>query len=137
MDRDALTAFFFEHFPTAARLGFAFVAVHDDGVELVLDTAAEHLRPGGTVSGPTLMALADTAMYASLLARLGLPAATSVTSNLEMHFLRRPLPGRLTVRCRLLKVGRRLAVGTIAFSNVEGESTGDDLCAHATVTYAL
>ena len=132
MDRDALTAFFVENFPTAARLGFAFVTLDVDGVELVLDTAEEHLRPGGTVSGPTLMALADTAMYASLLARLGLPAATSVTSNLEMHFLRRPLPGRLTVRCRLLKVGRRLAVGTVAFANEGGET-----CAHATVTYAL
>lgn len=132
MDRDTLSAFFVEHFPAAARQGFEITDLGADGVSLALDTRDEHLRPGGTVSGPTLMALADTAMYASLLARLGPAAAPSVTSSLEMHFLRRPLPGRLGVRCTLLKVGRRLAVGTVAFRN-----QGDEICAHATVTYTL
>lgn len=99
MTPSELHAFFDEHFPVAAQGGFEVVAVGPDGVELALDTRDEHLQPGGTVSGPTLMTLADTAMYASLLARLGLAAATGVTSSLEIHFLRRPLPGRLRMVC--------------------------------------
>lgn len=132
MDPAALHAFFAAHFPRAQGIGFTFVRSGPDGVELTLDTRDDHLRPGGTVSGPTLMTLADTAMYASLLARLGVAAATAVTSSLEMHFLSRPDPGRLTVRCRLLKVGRRLAVGAVELARAEGA-----VVAFATVTYAL
>ena len=132
MDPAALLAFLAEHFPQARDLGFEIVGVGPDGAELALQTREEHLRPGGTVSGPVLMTLADTAMYVSLLARLGPAVAQGVTSSLEMHFLRRPEPGRLAVRCRLLKVGRRLAVGTVDLQDADGA-----LLAFATVTYSL
>jgi uncharacterized protein (TIGR00369 family) len=127
-----LHAFFAEHFPSARGLGFEIVALGPDGAELALDTRDDHLRPGGTVSGPVLMTLADTAMYVSLLAKLGPSVAQGVTSSLETHFLRRADPGRLTVRCRLLKLGRRLAVGTVDLANADGA-----LVAFAIVTYAL
>jgi uncharacterized protein (TIGR00369 family) len=129
---EELETFFRTHFPEAKAFGgFEVVALEPEGAVLALDTGAVHLRPGGTVSGPTMMTLADTAMYTSLLARLGPAVATSVTSSLEIHFLRRPRPGRLRIACTLLKVGRRLAVGTVDFQDGDGERV-----AHATVTYA-
>jgi uncharacterized protein (TIGR00369 family) len=132
-DRDAIAALFREHFPSAlSTWGFDIVDVGPDGAEIALDTRDEHLRPGGIVSGPTLMALADTAMYAALLARNGEAAITGVTTSLEIHFLRRAIPGRLAIRCRLLEVGQRLAVGTVELTGGDGA-----LCGHATVTYAL
>jgi len=130
LDPDALHAFFAEHFPQAVAFGFRVTEATDDGCTLVLPTSEQHLRPGATLSGPTLMTLADTAMYASVLARLG-PVAQAVTSSLQIHFLRRPTLGEVTARCELLKVGRRLAVGRVELS------TDDDLVAHATVTYAI
>lgn len=132
MDADELNAFFRREFPQAADHGFEVVSVGPDGAVLALDPGHAHLRPGGTVSGPTLMTLADTAMYASLLAKLGPAVAGAVTSSLEIHFLARPRPVRLFVSTTLLKVGRRLAVGTVDF--VDEDRTR---VAHATVTYAL
>jgi uncharacterized protein (TIGR00369 family) len=90
------------------------------------------LRPGGTISGATLMALADFAIYAAILATIGwVPLA--VTTNLTMNFLRKPPPQDLLGEARLLKLGKRLAVGEIGIRS-NGE---DDLVAHATSTYAI
>ncbi|MEQ1506085.1 MAG: PaaI family thioesterase [Myxococcota bacterium] len=132
MDREGIDRFFTERFPAAVALGFEVTAIAPDGASIALATRDDHLRPGGTVSGPTLMTLADTAMYVALLARHGLDAATGLTSSLEVHFLARAMPGRVTADCRILKSGRRLSVGVV-------DLRGDDgtLCAHATVTYAL
>lgn len=126
-----LHAFFAEHFPQVT-LAFQILEVGADGACVVLEAGSDHLRPGGVVSGPVLMTLVDTAMYASLLGKLGLAAAAAVTSSLEVHFLRRADPGRLVVSCRLLKVGRRLAVGAVELHGPDG-----GLVAFATVTYAL
>ena len=90
-------------------------------------------RPGGTVSGPTLMALADTALYVAVHATLGI-TPHAVTSQLNIHFLRRPAGGKPVVAvCRLLRVGRSMAVGEVALYS-EGE---DEPVAHATGSYAL
>jgi acyl-coenzyme A thioesterase PaaI-like protein len=90
------------------------------------------LRPGGTISGPTLMTLADFTMYVALLGSIGwVPLAT--TSNLTINFLKKPGPHALEADCRLLRIGRRLAVGEIGI-----RSDGDeDLVAHATSTYSI
>ncbi len=94
---------------------------------------ASHLRPGGTVSGPAMMSLADAATYAALLSRIGI-VPLAVTSNLNISFLRRPKADRAVIAsATLLKAGRRLAVAEVRISS-EGE---DDLVAHATVTYAI
>jgi uncharacterized protein (TIGR00369 family) len=92
-----------------------------------------HLRPGGTVSGPAIMALADAVTYAALLARIGL-VPLAVTSNLNISFLRRPKADRAIVaEATLLKVGRKLAVAEVRITS-EGDA---DLVAHATLTYAI
>ena len=91
-----------------------------------------HLRPGGTVSGPAMMALVDLAAYVAILASLG-PVVLAVTTSLNINFLRRPKPGALVTDCRLIKLGRRLAV-----AEAEIRSEGDpELVAHAILTYAL
>lgn len=90
------------------------------------------LRPGGTVSGPTLMALADGAAWAATLAEIG-PVALSVTSHLSIHFLRKPRPGDVVATTEMLRRGRRQAVVEVRLA------TGDDptTVATATVTYAI
>src|SRR3569833_2212831 len=91
------------------------------------------LRPGGTVSGPTLMALADYAMYAVLLSAIG-PVGLAVTTNLNINFLRKGAPGRdLRAIAKLLKLGKRLAVGEVTL--VSGDSS--DPIAHVTATYSI
>ncbi len=80
----------------------------------------------------TLMALADVAMYAALLGEIGL-VPLAVTTSLNINFLRKPVPGWLVADCRLLKLGRRLAVGEVTIA-AEG---GDDAVAHATLTYSI
>ena len=92
----------------------------------------KHLRPGDTVSGPTLMALADVAMYAALLGEIGL-VPLAVTTSLNINFLRKPAQKDVVGKARLLKVGKRLAVGEVAlYSDGEAEPV-----AHVTCTYSI
>jgi len=97
-----------------------------------LEAGEEHLRPGGTVSGPALMALADITMYVALLAELG-PVTLAVTTNLNINFLRKPEPGAVIADAHLIKVGRRLAVGEIRLRT----SQSHDLVAHCVATYSI
>ena len=91
-----------------------------------------HGRPGGTVSGPTLMMLADTAAWLAILYRIG-PVLLAVTTSLHIDFLRKPALADVCARARLLKLGQRLAVG-----DVEIYSEGSvDLAAKAQVTYSI
>jgi uncharacterized protein (TIGR00369 family) len=90
------------------------------------------LRPGGTLSGTTMMSLADFSMYVAVLSAIGwVPLA--VTTNLSINFLKKPKPGDLLAEARLIKLGKRLAVGEIGIRS-DGE---DDLVAHATSTYSI
>src|SRR6266705_4948586 len=91
------------------------------------------LRPGGTVSGPTLMALADFAMYAVLLSAIG-PVGLAVTTNLNINFLRKGAPGQdLFAAAKILKLGRRLAVGEVSLTS----GTLPDPIAHVPATYSI
>jgi uncharacterized protein (TIGR00369 family) len=91
-----------------------------------------HLRPGDTVSGPTLMALADVTMYAALLGEIGL-VPLAVTTSLNINFLRRPAQKDVIGEAKLLKVGKQLAVGEVMlFSDGEPEPV-----AHVTCTYSI
>ena len=94
--------------------------------------AKKHLRPGDTVSGPTLMALADAALYAAVLGAIGL-VPLAVTTSLNINFLHRPAPGDVIAEVKLLKVGQRLAVGEVSLHS-EGQS---DPVAHVTATYSI
>src|SRR5947207_13485342 len=91
-----------------------------------------HIRPGGTVSGPTMMALADFAMYVAVLAAIG-PVPLAVTINLNINFLRKPAQRDLTAEARLFKVGKRLATGEVLISHVAAE----ELVGHVTATYSI
>jgi uncharacterized protein (TIGR00369 family) len=91
------------------------------------------LRPGGTISGPTLMGLADCAMYVVLLSAIG-PVGLAVTTNLNINFLRKGSPGQdVLAAARLLKLGKRLAVGEV---NLLSGTTPDPI-AHVTATYSI
>lgn len=115
-----------------ARAFCDIVAIRDDELDCVVRYRDAFLRPGGTLSGPTLMTLADTAMYFLVLAMTG-PQPLAVTSSLSINFLRKPPPADLFATARMLKLGSRLAVGEV---HVRG---GDPavLVAQASVTYAL
>ena len=91
-----------------------------------------HLRPGGTISGPTMFGLCDSALYAAILNELG-PVAHAVTTNVSINFLRKPAPLDLIGKARLIKLGKRLAVGEVALYS-DGES---EMVAHATGTYSI
>ena len=132
MDRDALGAFLAEAFPQVAD-DFAVERSDPDGLTVRLLTHDRHLRPGGTVSGPTMFALADVGVYLAILARIG-PVALAVTTNCSIDFLRKPAAGRdLLAQVRVLKLGRALAVGDVLLF-----SEGDDRpVARATLTYSI
>lgn len=97
-----------------------------------LETAEHHLRPGGTVSGPTMMAMADTGLYTAILAQIG-PVALAVTTNLNINFLRKPEPGLMRAETKLLKLGKRLAVGEVSITC----NNDPDPVAHITGTYSI
>lgn len=90
-----------------------------------------HLRPGGTISGPAMMALSDASAYVLLLGMLG-PVALAVTTSLTINFLRRPEPADLVCEMRLLKLGRRLAV-----LEARLYAGGAEPVAHVTATYSI
>jgi uncharacterized protein (TIGR00369 family) len=90
------------------------------------------LRPGGTISGPTMMALTDFSMYVAILASIG-PVALAVTTSLNINFLRKPEQRDLIAEVKLIKLGKRLAVGDVAIYS-DGE---DEMVAHATLTYSI
>jgi uncharacterized protein (TIGR00369 family) len=91
-----------------------------------------HLRPGGTVSGPAIFALCDVALYVALLGEIG-RVAHAVTTSVSINFLRKPAPADLIGKAKLMKVGKRLAVGEVALYSA-GQS---DMVAHATGTYSI
>jgi uncharacterized protein (TIGR00369 family) len=90
------------------------------------------LRPGGTISGPTMMGLTDFAMYVAILASIG-PVPLAVTTNLNINFLRKPAPRDLIAEVKLIKLGKRLAVGEVEMF-CDGE---EEMVAHATATYSI
>src|SRR3569833_4751543 len=92
----------------------------------------DHLRPGGTISGPTMMELADFAMYVAVFSAIG-PQPLAVTTNLSINFLRKPAPADLLADAKLLKVGKRLVVGEVA---IYSDGLAEPV-AHVTSTYSL
>ena len=127
-----LEAFLHAHFPEMNSFGLRVEHVEEKFVQVRLLHHPRQLRPGGTVSGPAMMTLADTAMYLAVLAMIG-PVALAVTTSLNINFLRKPAPQDLIAKCRLLKLGARLAVGDVTMFSA-GEA---DPVAQATVTYSI
>jgi uncharacterized protein (TIGR00369 family) len=133
MSLDDIVTFWDQHFPQVRTGGDIDLVSVGPGEALVrLRPDERHLRPGGTVSGPSLFTLADVAAYAVLLAHVG-PVPLMVTTNLTMNFLRRPGLAPLLCRCSIMKLGKRLAV---VEAGIRPEA-GGDLVAHATGTYSV
>lgn len=132
MDAQAIRSFFASEFP---QVGASFIidAVQPMQADVRLVPDDSHLRPGGTVSGPAMFALADVGFYVAVLAMVG-PRALAVTTNASLDFMRKPAAGRDVVcKVRLLKLGRQLAVGdALLFSDGM-----EDPVARANMTYAL
>ncbi len=132
MDAASLNAFMHAEFPqVAAQFRVERIAPMEADVRLLVDE--QHLRPGGTVSGPSMFSLADLAMYAVLLGMIG-PVALAVTTNASIDFMRKPEAGRdLIGRARLHKLGKTLAVGDVLIVNEGSEA----VLARASMTYAI
>lgn len=109
------------------------VILMEDGHAIMrLAAGPEHLRPGGYISGPTQMTMADSVTYMAIFTRLGITPMT-VTSNLNMNFLRPCIGEAVTAEARLLKLGRTLAVAEVEI-RAEGS---DKVASHAIVTYSI
>ncbi len=129
MTLQQIEAWFAGHFPDFEKR-FQLESVEPGRARLRLLVEDRHLRPGGTVSGPSMMMLADAAVYAALLAR-DEDAGDAVTSNFNIAFLRRPKPEDIVAEAELLLAGRRLAVAEVRLWS-QGAS---EPVAQATVTY--
>jgi uncharacterized protein (TIGR00369 family) len=134
MTVDELESFLAAEFPQVfnPESGLLIEAVWDGGCRVRQAFHELSIRPGGTISGPTMMALADFAMYVAVLAGIG-PVPLAVTINLNINFLRKPAQRDLLAEARLLRLGRRLATGEVTIS-----SDGEELpVAHVTSTYSI
>jgi uncharacterized protein (TIGR00369 family) len=131
LDADAVSEYLEEVWP-GVTAALVVEDVGDRTARVRTRVTPDRLRPGGIVSGPVLMSLADTAVWVAVLGVVG-RVAMAVTADLTIHFLRPAPPRDVVGEARLFKVGRRLAVGDVLLY-----SDGDpEPVAHATVTYAI
>lgn len=132
MDVAELEAFLARDFPQVGDM-FSILEVGAGTLKVRLNVRDEHLRPGGTVSGPTMFALADVGIYLAVLAVIG-PVGLAVTTNCSIDFMRKPVAGvDLIAECRILKLGRVLAVGDVLIYS-EGDARP---VARASMTYSI
>ncbi|MDH3473273.1 MAG: PaaI family thioesterase [Rhodospirillales bacterium] len=120
--------------PWAVDMGFTVDEIGTGTCRVRMPYKPAFVRPGGTVAGPLLMGLADFAMYVAVLSEIG-RVELAVTTNLTCNFLRRPKPRAVIGEARLLKLGKRLAVGEVSLFT-EGEE-GEGPVAHVTATYSI
>ena len=122
---------FFEHeFP---QMNFILEKCYGEYVIISKKVYQQNLRPGGTDSGPTMMALADFAIYAAILREIGL-VKLAVTTSFNINFLKKPLASKdILAKCKLLKRGKTLAIGEVSLFS-EGI---DEPVAHAVGTYSI
>lgn len=134
LDLDAMRLYVDEIFPEIHH-GGRTLSIEDVGFGACRVRMAyhpKHIRPGGTLSGPAMMTLADFALYVAVLAAVGrVPLA--VTTNLSINFLNKPDKADLVAECRLLKAGKRLCVGEVTIFS----DGGDAPVAHVTGTYSV
>jgi len=128
--RRLLSAAFPEMF--SSQGGLSILEIWHGGSRVRQAFAPGSLRPGGTISGPAMMGVADAAMYIAVLGSIGWKPL-AVTTSFHINFLKKPAARALDAECRLLKLGKRLAVGEIW---VHSEAAGDPV-AHASATYSI
>ena len=131
MTKQSLTDFLDKEFPQVSK-NFKILNVSEDNFSLLMKISNEHLRPGGTVSGPTMFLLADVSFYLATLNFIG-PKSLTVTTNCSINFLRKPNEKNLISKTRILKLGKTLSVGDVLIYS-EGI---DEAVAHASLTYSI
>ena len=130
VSKEEINAFLLTEFPQNTSV---VQAVGQRGSTVMQPVGAAQLRPGGTVSGPVMMGLADVAVYVAILGEIGIVPLT-VTTSLSINFLRKPVADRNVVAvCKLLKLGKTLAVADVCIYS-EGSP---EMVAHAVATYAI
>ena len=131
MLKNDLNEFLKKEFPQVCN-NFEILNVTSGSLSMLMHITNENLRPGGTVSGPTMFLLADVSFYLATLSLIG-PKSLTVTTNCSINFLRKPSKENLTCETRVLKLGKSLSVGDVLIY-----SQGNDKpVAHANLTYAI
>ena len=134
LNADEIAEILHKEFPQAfyEGCGLSIERVDYGSIRVRRQFHEDTIRPGGTISGPTMMELADFAMYVAVFSAVG-PMPLAVTTNLNINFLRKPAPADLLADAKLLKVGKRLAVGEVA---IYSDGLAEPV-AHVTSTYSL
>lgn len=131
MKIEEIQVFLTTHFPQINGK-YRIETLHPGHLTLAMNAQESDLRPGGTVSGPSMFALADCAFYIATLSLIG-PKELTVTTNANINFMRKPAPGQLLADARVLKIGRSLSVGDVVLYSDDP----DKPVAHASMTYAI
>ena len=131
MSKVDLENFLEKEFPQVSN-NFKILNTKPNSLSMLMHISDEHLRPGGTVSGPTMFLLADVSFYLATLSMIG-PKSLTVTTNCSINFLRKPNISDLISETRVLKIGKTLSVGDVLiYSNGIKEPV-----AHASLTYSI
>ncbi|MEM9331328.1 MAG: PaaI family thioesterase [Pseudomonadota bacterium] len=131
MDKNEVSGFVAEVFPQSKMYGMEVDHLEPGKIKVAMAVSDMHLRPGGTVSGPSMFTLADCATYLLILSHIG-KVALAVTTNLNINFVSKP-EGDLIAEAGFLKLGKRLAVCEVSIFSVKEKK----LVAHATATYSI
>lgn len=132
MTRAELDGYVREVFPEAGKYGWHVHTLKPGEVSVTMRITDKDLRPGGTISGPTMFTLADVTAYLLILGHVG-KVALAVTTSLNINFLNKPPLGDLVARGSLIKLGKRLAICEIHIHSQVDET----LVAQATATYSI
>ena len=131
MSKVDLENFLEKEFPQVSS-NFKILNTKPNSLSMLMHISDEHLRPGGTVSGPTMFLLADVSFYLATLSIIG-PKRLTVTTNCSINFLRKPNISDLISETRVLKIGKTLSVGDVLIY-----SKGiKEPVAHASLTYSI
>ena len=131
MTKEDLNDFLEKEFPQVNK-NFEILKVTDKNFSMLMHISSEHLRPGATVSGPTMFLLADVTFYLATLSVIG-PKSLTVTTNCSINFLRKPNEKNLISEARILKLGKTLSVGDVLIYSEDI----DEPVAHASLTYSI
>ena len=131
MTKEELNDFLEKEFPQVNK-NFEILKVNDKNFSMLMHISSVHLRPGATVSGPTMFLLADVTFYLATLSVIG-PKSLTVTTNCSINFLRKPNEKNLISEARILKLGKTLSVGDVLIYSEDI----DEPVAHASLTYSI
>ena len=131
MSKIEIEQFLKKEFPQVSQK-FKILTLDAGSISMLMNITNDHLRPGGTVSGPTMFLLADVSFYLATLSLIG-PKSLTVTTNCSINFLRKPSEENLISETRVLKIGKTLSVGDVLIYSKGNKNP----VAHASLTYAI